>query len=644
MSQEKLIEAIKAAKEYVTDLSNVCKSCENSSQVYQWIKANDRDIHLIKEEINKAYELALERCTGRTPKRYEMWSIFDILRAFEKVFAKSGWKVYASASQGPGLIENQHDGVTYYLDGWDTSKPISPSKISSKCSFESSKGRKIDKRILLARHFSSRMTEGFDKGKLTLRNVFLIDLGFRENTRGDVLAYGEEGAKDPFITELVSFIEEFVSDPEHFIKLVEKGEEQTIYPFMIRDALRLFEDSFRILDCGHLKVAERRIPFWAERHSLTLEERFRGSSHLYAQPSEEASLEDLKVAREKMINKIDQLYKSEFVTSAVKKDMEGNLLKTEMLLLCKACEDSYLNKYEIPLDPCGGKTCIFKHFLDRMAENLSYEAKYVEPYELGLLSKDNDTITVSRTESVRQPSDNIMMFKPSHFIVLDGFLSIETVEHVNEREYMLLPRRLRLASSKSDPTAIAYGYAKDYLLPTIAYDWSSDEYEYVPIEKRMPSMSQIIKTIVSIDYTVGATEKAYKAPHDRIMDIYEEMGLEFGFKPVKEYGFGMSRVDVVWLDRANEEPEVGIEVELSGQITNDLWKLCEIRPSLGVLVVKGSYYDSAVEYVTNSSIVKKFHQRLLIFDASEKNFTLIEGSKLVDLTSLTSEDASINKD
>jgi hypothetical protein len=512
-----------------------------------------------------------------------------------------------------------------------------------KCSFESSKGRKVDKRILLARHFSNRATEGFDKGRLDLKNVFLIDLGFHENTRGDVLAYGEEGLKDPLVTELVSFIEEFVSDPEHFIKLVEKGEEQAIYPFMIRDTLRIFEDSFHILDCGHLKVTERRGPFWAEKRSLSVEERFRGNSYPYAQDSNEATLEDLEVAREKLINKIDQLFRSEFVTSAVKKDIEGNLLKTELLLLCKTCEDSYLNKYEIPLDPCGGKTCIFKHLLDKMAEKLGYEAKYVEPYELGLLSKDYDTIVVSRTESVRQPTDNIMMFKPSYFIVIDRFLSIETSEPVDEREQLFLPRRPRLAFSKSDPTAIAYDYAKDYLLPTIVYDWSSDEYEYVPIEKKIPTIGQIIKTMVSIDYTIGATEKAYKAPHDRIMDIYEEMGLEFGFKPVKEYGFGMSRVDVVWLDRDKEEIEVGIEVELTGQITNDLWKLCEIQPSLEVLVVKGSYYDTAVNYVTSSSIVKKFNQKILIFDASEKNFMLIEGSKIIDLTELMSEDAAIGK-
>jgi hypothetical protein len=88
-SQDKAIEAIKLAREYVTDLANVCKPCKNCSQVYQWVKADDKDIHLIKEEIKKAYELALERCTGRTPKRYEMWSIFDILRAFESLF--EGW-------------------------------------------------------------------------------------------------------------------------------------------------------------------------------------------------------------------------------------------------------------------------------------------------------------------------------------------------------------------------------------------------------------------------------------------------------------------------------------------------------------------------------------------------------------------------
>jgi len=54
-----------------------------------------------------------------------------------------------------------------------------------------------------------------------LKNVFLNDLGFHENIQGDVLACGEESAKDPLVTELVPFIGEFISDPEHLIKLVD---------------------------------------------------------------------------------------------------------------------------------------------------------------------------------------------------------------------------------------------------------------------------------------------------------------------------------------------------------------------------------------------------------------------------------------
>jgi len=638
ISEENIIDAIKAAKEHVSNLSNVCKSCENRTHVYQWIKATDKDIRLVKNEINKAYELALRTCTGKTQKRYEVWSIYDILRAFEKVFCKEGWKVYSSAPRGSGLIEDQNEGIVYFLDGWDSSKPISLGKISSKCSFESSKGKKVDKRILLARHFSNRLTQAIDKGKMDLKNVILIDLGFHENKQGDVLVYGDSKTKDPLVTELTSFIEEFLSDPQRFIIMVEREEERTIDPFLIKEALRLFEDSFRILDCGHLKVKERRPSFWTERRRRLFEERFKGTSHLYTQPSEEICLDDLKASHQKILDKIDQLYQNEFVTSAVKKDINGELSKTEMLLLCKACEEAYLNKYEIPLEPCGGKTCIFKRFVEKLAEQLGYKAKYVDPYELGLLSKEGDTIIVSRTESVKQPADNIMIFNPSQFIVIDKFLLTEILKPIYKHEYLHLPIRPQPVSSKPDPATIAYEFAKDYLLPTIAYDWSSDEYAYVPIETKPPSMSRIIKAIISIDYTIDAKERAYKAPHDRLINLFQEMGLEFGFNPVKEYGFGKSRIDVAWLDREKEEPKVGIEVELSGQITNDLWKLCEVQPSLGVLVVKGSYYDTAVDYVIRSSIVKKFNQRILVFDVSEKKHSLIEGSKLVDLTKFTKKD------
>lgn len=633
--EESIVDAIKATKAYISNVSNVCKSCENRDQVYFWVKATDNDIRSIKEEIDRAYNLALERCTGKTDIPYEdRWNVHSIIRAFEKTHSKEQWRIYASSPYGPGLIENNNEGVVYVIDGWDSTRPISLGKVNDKCAILTFKGKKVDRRILLARHFSIRVTKAMDKGELILKNTVLIDLGFYGDKRGEVTVYGDPGERYPLVHELVVFIENFYRNPQKFTQLIERPERRRIDAYLVKEVLRLFESNFRILDCGHLKVMERRLPFEIKRRRIPFEEQLKDAGLLYTRSSERAELVDLKNTRQKLIEKIDQLYQSEFVTTAIKKDIDGNLYKNEIRLLCKACEESYLNKYEFPGAPCGGRTCIFKHLVTKLAEQLKYDTMYVEPYELGLLFKENDALIVSRTDSVMHPADNIMLFNPSMLIVLSNFLSEETVEATAEQSYLYLPRTARSHLSGLDPTAIAYKYAKSYLLPTIAYDWASDNHGYVSIETKPPAMREIIKTIVSMEYTVGATERAYKAPHDRIVTLCEEMGLEFGFNPVKEYSLETSRIDMVWLDREKGEPKIGIEVELSGQITADLWKLCELQPSLGVLIVKGSYYNTAVDYVARSSIIRKFDQKILIFDVTEKNYTLIKGGKLVDLSNL----------
>lgn len=106
------------------------------------------------------------------------------------------------------------------------------------------------------------------------------------------------------------------------------------------------------------------------------------------------------------------------------------------------------------------------------------------------------------------------------------------------------------------------------------------------------------------------------------------MGFNLGFKSVLEYPHGSQRIDVAWLDKDNN-PVVCIEIEFSGSINNDLWKICEVNPELGVLVVGNRYLDTALKSVLNSRIIKLINQKLLIMDAFQHSYILIEGNRII---------------
>lgn len=154
-------------------------------------------------------------------------------------------------------------------------------------------------------------------------------------------------------------------------------------------------------------------------------------------------------------------------------------------------------------------------------------------------------------------------------------------------------------------------------------------YIYTPIEKTPPSIEKIAQKLASMEFAIEPSEKAYRAAHDRIVEITRDMGLGFGFKPKVEFEVKAGHIDVGWLNRTTKALEVAIEVELSASILGDLWKLCEAQPELAVLIVKGGYYRTALAHVIKSELIKKMRQRLMVLDASSKEFTIVEGEKLL---------------
>ena len=613
---DEVIEGIKLAKkDTVDDLSKLLGSYNEKYDVYQWVEADDRDLQQIKSEIEKWFKQCLTSLESEISVQREASlsiDIFNILRSFEKYLAKNKdrWYIYPSSRYSSSLIKDQKTNEIYYIDGWNSSYRISLSKVISKYSKKIVKGKKISKWILIANWFSSKAISDVKKYHNEYKNLILIDLGFHGEKHDSYSVYGEECTDDPLVKEIASFVKEYLNNLEKY--MVKTGEDDNQLEYIsLYDIPCIFTWDFKIRRCEHIEVMEvKNNPLFNK--TLRYEKRY----------TLEALKDDLYITLEKL----DELSKDEFVTIAVKKKFNGDLIKNDLLLLCNSCKKLYTDKIEASPDLIN---YIFEKFIERLGRHINCKTRYIKSYELGILIKDKNTIIV--TKENKHPIENIAIFHPSLIIVITNFLSditVEPIDHYFER-FIVRRRKKHETYAEEDLKNIAYLYLSDYLKPILLYDWNLDIYETIHISEKTSSPTKIIESIVSIDYSISASEKAYKAPHDKIVDIYYKMGFELGFNSVKEYRYGDQRIDVVWLDKEKGKPEVCIEVEFSGSIGNDLWKICEEHPSLGVLVVKGNQYDNAVKMVIRSNIIKILNQKILILNITNHNYTLIEGNRII---------------
>jgi hypothetical protein len=329
-------------------------------------------------------------------------------------------------------------------------------------------------------------------------------------------------------------------------------------------------------------------------------------------------------AREKFESKINELHKSELVFSTVKKDVDGNIAPNEIQFLCRGCMENFVDRYEIPEErPHEGSRFVFKNFCNKLAGELGCESEYVDIYDFGILKETTGNLLVCRG-TLKQPPANIALFNPRMIIAAVNFfadrMTIPDHERFHYYRPALKPESIRL---------VAFNTASSLVLPTLAYDCSTDEHAYVPVGVVEPSDEQVIETLAAIDYLVSPTEKAYKAAHNRIIEICRDLGLELGFRSETEYRFGSDRIDVAWLNPPNESLEVAIEVELGSSVTDELWKLCEAKPRLATLIVRGSYFDTARNQIASSDIVRKMNQKIMLLDISEKRHVIVSGSTVL---------------
>lgn len=406
-----------------------------------------------------------------------------------------------------------------------------------------------------------------------------------------------------------------------------KSGETSLY----RDAvIRTFNEHFYFTDCGHIHTGKMERPYligYPEQRYVSFEDRLkRVGLGLGESLSKREADKKLKEDCEKLLAKIDELYQNELVTVIVKKDIDDNLCKNVIHFSCGSCEGSFADKYEIPdLAPCEGIKCPFKSFVTKLAEQLKYDSKFINVYGFGVLQSKEWNIIVSRGEICEQPSENLARFSPDLILITPNFFSNK---HLPIQERWVRPGMIGPARP-IDVNVIGFESAMNFLIPTLVYDCESETYIHTPIEKTPPSIEKIAQKLASMEFAIKPSEKAYRAAHDRIVEITRDMGLGFGFKPKVEFPLAAGNIDIGWLDRTTGALEVAIEVELSASILGDLWKLCEARPKLAVLIVKGGYYQTALKHVIKSELIKKMKQRLMVLDASSKEFTIVEGEKLL---------------
>src|SRR2546427_11539238 len=62
-----LAPALKASKEYVYAIENLCSSSETSSKIIEWVRASPEIINQFVEEIEKVYKLCLDKAKSSQP-------------------------------------------------------------------------------------------------------------------------------------------------------------------------------------------------------------------------------------------------------------------------------------------------------------------------------------------------------------------------------------------------------------------------------------------------------------------------------------------------------------------------------------------------------------------------------------------------
>ncbi len=233
-----LPEALKIGREHVYAVENLCSTPELSSKIIHWDKASPETIRLFIDEIERVYKLCRDKAEGKVAMEGpEPDRIFptEILDNLQDLLSKKKWRFLAARK-----LRDENTNRVYSVSGWDGSTPVGPSRIASKLGM-SPKG--TDAWIFLADAFSHKTIEEFG----SRQDVAMINMSNKAVSGG--LA-----SDDPLLGELRETIDSHERSPDRAARSSLKGTDPYV-SFASRESARIFNEHFRLSDCGHLQTS-----------------------------------------------------------------------------------------------------------------------------------------------------------------------------------------------------------------------------------------------------------------------------------------------------------------------------------------------------------------------------------------------------
>lgn len=605
---------MRQARDFAYDVSNLCVTDQLRSNVFRWSRATDGEIDRIRNEIERAYKLSLERATAGPRSATSTYSFSILPSNIVKHFyynAPNRWKRLALSK-----YKDLNTNKLYMLYGWDSGEAAASSKISLKLS-----GSEADFIILLANSFGTKTIEEFGGRS----DIALVE-------PSALLTYGGLPKTDPLLEEIQNTIQVLSENPG--AQTWSPQPSRRLDPNVVQDVLGIFEHFMTVRDCGHLHL-RRQGEDQGLRQKPSLEDQLSRAGSLLFGPSQFETREllvRLQSRKEDLLRRISELSQSEWVVTVTKHNMKSEIVPTDLLFLCKSCAEGFTEAYQLPIE---GVQFIFKGFVSRLAELLKASCELIDIYSLGVISDQGENIVVIN-HSPTQPPGNITMFHPKLVITLANFFFGRTVaseamgyaEPWASGEFIRGQGWMQNSKKMEDPKALVFQSASTYSVRSLSYDCENDEFELMEIERIPSNINEFVKKISSINLTVKATEKQFKAAHEMLVEQFKLAGLSFGMQVQTEYPFGPDRLDIAWLDRSSTKVKVAIEVELGSNPMGELWKMVEIQPELAVLAVKGNQYEPTFARIGKSSILRERDQELMLLDVSERRYSLVTRNKL----------------
>jgi len=169
-------------------------------------------------------------------------------------------------------------------------------------------------------------------------------------------------------------------------------------------AARVFNEHFRLTDCGHLQtgfygkerfgISGREPISWYR--PMSIEEKLEPyPSLLHAEEDPEKILREMKRQKEYLVKELEETLISKTIVPIAKRSMTGDLELDEVRLLCKACSMDFKQVYEFPEDPpFRGLRFAFKGFVSRIAEELRATEEFNEMLDAGVIRTPHGNIVL----------------------------------------------------------------------------------------------------------------------------------------------------------------------------------------------------------------------------------------------------------